>query len=488
MSTEIQTTDTPIPETTTAAPRSPADVPAAVAASTIDRSRPWRQRRFQIGAGFLVLVLIVALVSNSLIARQYTPDGAVRQFLSALQSGDASAAWSEIQISAPAQPAVATLTDEAALRAALAAAKPDLKSFDVTGTTTTADANTAVVNFSYQTSGGSKQGKFIAVRSGERRFAFYPVWRLLITPTLLQITLPKGSAGITIDGRALALPDGKSTVAVLPLAHKIQFNGTQMLASQTLAVDGFFSLGQEVPYQPKLTAAGTAKAKIAIKAFFDNCAKLTSANPDPGTCPQSISFYLPSSGHWQLVGDPTQDLAISIDKDLNLAGIGHYQAVFSYSAYSLGPYHATSAAGYSAALVLAAADLAVANIQPASGLPALIRPIGATDQGAKDLVGKALVRCATVQAENVADCPQAAPASGITNVHWKLSGDPLAGAIVNFDQATGLFTVHGNFAMAVSYRQFGFSQSGSSYITAYNAHLFWDGQNLQLVNIAGAAA
>ena len=149
----------------------------------------------------------------------------------------------------------------------------DLK-IDVTGTTTTADANTAVVNFGYRASGGSKQAKFIAVRSGERRFAFYPIWRLLITPTLLQITLPKGSAGITIEGKAADLPDGKSTVAVLPLAHKVQFNGTQMLAAQTIAVDAFFSLGQSVDYQPRLTAAGMDKAKNAIKALFAMCERL----------------------------------------------------------------------------------------------------------------------------------------------------------------------------------------------------------------------
>jgi hypothetical protein len=58
----------------------------------------------------------------------------------------------------------------------------------------------------------------------------------VIQPTLLQLSLPAGSGGVSIDGKAVALPGGESTVAVLPLAHKIQFNATPMLTSQSVAV------------------------------------------------------------------------------------------------------------------------------------------------------------------------------------------------------------------------------------------------------------
>ena len=426
-----------------------------------------------------MLILVLGFVGNNLIARQYTPEGAVRQYLTALQSSDASAAWSEIEMAAPAQPAAATLTDKAAFQAALAAGKPDLRGFDVTGAASV-DASTSIVSVSYATSSGSKQGEFIVRRSGEKRFAFYPVWHLVITPAPLQINLPKGSAGITIDGKALALPAGKSVVAVLPLAHRLQINGTQMLAVQTVAVDAFLGSGQSVAYQPALTAAGLDKAKSAIKSYFDGCAKQTSSNPDRQVCPQGANGYV--SGHWQLLGDPTRDLTISVDADLNVAGLGHYQMVFAYGNGS----HAASAGGYSATIVLAASDLAIANVQPIGGLPGLTRPSGATDQDAIALVGKALARCATVQAEAVADCPQSPPDFGITSVRWKLTSNPLEAATVSFDPNTGIFTVHGNYAMSVTYRQFGAPKRGKSWTTAYNASLFWDGQALQLVRIDGA--
>ena len=120
-------------------------------------------------------------------------------------------------------------------------------------------------------------------------------------------------------------------------------------------------------------------------------------------------------------------------------------------------------------------------------LPAIQRPAGASDQAAKDLVAKAFAQCAAVSAETVADCPQAAPDLIIANVHWGLNGDPVSGATVNYDGKSGLLTVHGNFSMSVSYTWFGSPRNRSSYITSYDASLFWDGQALQVITIDGAS-
>ena len=119
-------------------------------------------------------------------------------------------------------------------------------------------------------------------------------------------------------------------------------------------------------------------------------------------------------------------------------------------------------------------------------LPAIQRPAGASDQAAKDLVAKAFAQCAAVSAETVADCPQAAPDIIIANVHWGLNGDPVSSATINYDGKSGLLTVHGNFSMSVSYTWFGSPRNRSSYITAYDASLFWDGRALQLITIDGA--
>jgi hypothetical protein len=446
----------------------------------------WLRRRYQLAAVAALIAIIAAVVANNFLARQYSADGAVRQYLTALQAGDGTSAWNEIQVSAPTTPVAASLTDRTALQAALVAGKPDIKSFAITGTTSP-DPSTAVVDFSYDTSSGAKQGKFVVQRSGDTHFGFYPAWHLVIAPALLSLNLPKGSSGVTIDGKAIALSDGKSTVAVLPLAHKLQYTGTQILAAQTVNVDAFFSAGQLVGYEPQLTTAGMDKAKAALKSAFAICAQQTSPNADTGACPQTIGIQLPWSGQWQVVGDPTQDLAISFDKDLNVVGVGHYQMVFVYqSPGHAAAQHLPASGAYSAPLVLAATDLSVASIQPANGIASLQRPAAATDQAAKDLVGKAFTQCAAARSQYVADCPQQLVEAGPSNVSWSMTGDPLSGATVTFDPNTGLFTVHGNFHMTASYTTFGYPKTMDSLQSAYDAYLFWDGQALQLVTISGS--
>jgi hypothetical protein len=470
-----------------AQPASPATEPQPTPgeAPSAARRRPWHQRNYRIAAALLVLALLAVAVANNVLARQYTPDGAVRQYLSALQSGNAATAWNEIQVSAPTQPVTASLVDQVALRAALAAAKPDIRGFNVTSTTQV-DAATDVVAFSYDTTSGTKQAKFTVRQSGEKSFGLYPLWHLIILPTILQVTLPKGSSGISVDGRALALPAGTSTIAVLPLAHQVQIGPTQVLSSQTVPVDAFFSAGQTLNYQPVLTAAGLVKVKGAIKAAFSKCALRTDPNADVDGCPQTIGYSISGSGSWKIVGDPTQDMVVSFDKNMSAVATGHYQMVFAYQESGVqGVQHSSGSGGYSAALNLGPDAVTAASIQPADGLPTLVRPSGASDQAGKDLVAQTFKRCAAVRAQSVADCPQAL-ISIASNVRWTLVGNPLSGASVNFDPNSGQFTVSGSFAMTVSYDFLGYPKTDSSFNTTYVADLFWNGKSLQLVTITGS--
>jgi hypothetical protein len=477
MSTAVKPDQPAIPAVETYASTSPA--------ASVALRRPWQQRRYRAAAGALLLAVVAAAVANNVVARQYTPEGAVRQYLGALQSGDASKAWGQIQVAAPTQPAKISLIDEAALRASLATTKPDIRSFSV-NSTTRVDAATQLVAFSYDTSSGTKQAKFTVQQSGAKSLFLYPSWHLIVVPTILQVTLPQGSTGISVDGKALALPAGASTIAVLPLGHRVTISPTQVVAEQTVPVDAFFSAGQTLAYQPALTAAGLDMAKRAVKAAFDQCAQRTDPNADFDGCPQSIGYSLAGSGTWQIVGDPTQDLAVTFDKNMNAVATGHYQLVYGYRASGIqGVQHVPASSGYRASLSLAADAVNVASIQSANDVPTLTRPSGASDQAAKDLVGPAMKRCAAVRAQYVADCPQSL-LSVATSVRWTLTGDPLSGARVDFDPSSGEVTVHGNFAMTVSYLFFGNPRTERSFNSAYVAYLLWDGQALQLITIAGS--
>jgi hypothetical protein len=462
------------------------NAPVTSRPASISKIRPGRM----VAAVTVLITLVIAgVVGTNLFARQYTPDGAVRQYLAALQTGDASTAWNQIQVSASNQTTKASLIDQQALRAALAAAKPDIKGFDITDTQNS-DASTALVSFTYSTSAGSKQAKFVVQRSGQTRFAVFPVWLIILQPTLLQLALPGGAGRVDVDGRSLALPAGKSTIAVLPVAHKITFQGSGLLAPATVSLDAFGSLAQTVNYTPEFTTDGLPKVKAAVKAAFDICARQTSANAaDFSSCPQGLSYSSSNTGQWSLIGDPTSDLAVSFDKDMNAVAQGHFQMVFAYNEDGFAaPRREPAAGGYSADLKLTSTDVMAVNLKPASGLPQLNRPSAATDQAVDSIVSAAFAKCAALRLQYVANCPQQIGAAGATDVRWTLASDPLSGAVVTFDATSGLITVHGNFQMSATYTWLGNSDSAQSFVTSYDAYLFWDGSALQLVTVDGSSS
>jgi len=485
MSTEVKDTEPQI-ATAPASPNGEKPQPASTEAQSQSLGR-WRQPRIVAAATVAILLVIGSVVGFNLVARQYTEDGAVRAYLGALQSGDASTAWDQVEVEAPSAAATVTLTDRGSMRAALAVGRPDLKSFSIDGTTEK-DASTAIVKFTYATSSGGKQAQFVVVKSGQTRFGIFPAWRVLLTPTLLQMQLPGGIGAVSVDGKQVSLQPGQSTIAVLPVFHKLEFGATQMLAASTVSVDAFFSQAQVLAYSPELTEAGVAKVKAAVKAGFDLCSRQTSANASVSSpCPQNISDSFNLSGQWSIVGDPTGDLAVSFDQGVNASAAGHYQMVFAYHEDGFqAPRHMAAAGGYSVGLSLSASDVTVGAIKSATGLPPLARPAGATDESAKAMVAKAFAQCAAAKVAEVADCPQQLGSGGTSNVTWSMTGDPLSGATVNFDPDSGLITVHGNFHMSATYDWLGTYASADSATVAYNADLFWDGQALQLVTIDGA--
>ena len=470
-------------ETTEVAPPNGELAPQPLAANGSRRHPIWRYRRYQLIALFAAVAFVAALIGNNLLARQYTADGAVRQYLSALQAGDSTKAWAAIQVTAPTASVTATVTDRNALQAALAVGKPDIKNFAVTHTSQL-DAKTTSVDVTYDTPSGSKQAKFMVQRSGQTSFGIYPLWHLVISPTILQITLPKGSPGVSLDSKAIALPDGQSTIAVLPIPHRLEVNGTAMLASQTISVDGFGSPALSVSYQPKLTSAGTDKAKAALKAAFATCALQTGAYASSGgRCPQDAGLNQDASGQWRLIGDPTRDMTVGFDQDLNVAALGHYQMVFTYQYH--GTQHLAAAGGYVVSLAVAGTEVTVGSIGNTRDAPVLQRPAGATDQAVKDLVTQGFAQCAKSSADLTADCPQQLIDLEVSNISWSMTGDPLVGATISFDSGTGLITVRGNLPMTASYRSVGTARNKASFTRSYEASLLWDGQGLQLVTIAG---
>src|SRR5207302_7717175 len=171
-----------------------------------------------------------------------------------------------------------------ALQAAFSSGRPDIKSFDITKSSSV-DSSHTLVTVVLATSNGSQQIQAIVKRSGNTGFGLYPDWRVVITPVLLSITLPNDSGGVTIDGKTISIPAGKSQIAVLPLLHRVVFNSTPLLAEQMTTVDAFSTGDQAVAYKPQFTPRGLQEAQAAVKAYFDNiCVKKTSSLADAATC------------------------------------------------------------------------------------------------------------------------------------------------------------------------------------------------------------
>jgi hypothetical protein len=485
MSTEIEINQSPAASNGAA----PAATPEAKVRVVVQKahSRIWQRSGFRVVVGAALLVLVVGVVGDNVIARQYTADAAVRGYLSALESRNADAAWNQIEVAAPNQPVAANLTDRTALAAALQIARPDISNFQITKTTS-ADSSHAVVAAVLATSKGSANVAFPVDRSGSAAFGVYPTWRVVIAPTVIPVMVAKGGGGLSIDGKAVSLPAGKSAVAVLPLAHRFDFAGTPLLGPQTTNIDATTGTAGTVAYKPQLTSVGSQQAASAIGSYFGRvCTNITGANPVSSGCPQTTGGSITYPGQWHVVGDPGQGLSVGADDTGNLSLSGVYQMVFAYNEDGIaGTIHVPAGGRFNAAVTVTDSVFDVSTISRVDNAAAIDRPSGATDQAAVALVAKALAACAAVSAETVADCPQAAPDALIQNVHWKLNGDSTSSAVVRFDGATGLFVVHGNFSMSVSYTSFGQARSRSSYVTAYDAYLFWDGQTLQLVTIQGA--
>ena len=486
MGTDIDIKDSPQTENGAASTVATSAVKVELLA-TSSRPKIWQRRRLQLTVVAIAVAIVAAAVGDNVLARQYTPEAAVRSYLGALHSGDATTAWNSIYVARPTQAASTSLTDEAALRAALDSARPNSTSYQVTRTTNV-DTSHAIVGVTISTSKGSKQLQMLVERSASPRLLLFPDWRVVLTPVVLTFSVPKGANGVLIDGKPIALAAGKSQVAVLPVPHRVVFNSTSSLAQQTVVIDAFGSGDQAIAYQPQLTSTGMQAAQAAVKSYFDGvCAKQPNSNPDHAICPQTTQNYLPYSGSWQVIGDPTQGLTVGADQNGNVLLLGHFQMAFGYGENGMsGIQHVPDGGAFNAIATVTDSEVKVTSMTRGTSAVGLDRPAAATDQAAMDVVAKAMAKCATVSAEKIADCPQAAPDVILDKVHWTLNGDPTSGATVTYDASTGLFDVHGNFSMGVTYTWFGQARSRSSYITHYDALLFWDGQALRLITITGA--
>lgn len=461
----------------------------------VGSERPWQlaslrrsvgQRRVLIAALLLAALVAAATTSYFVVAGHFTPASAVNDYLSAITTKNAAAAWNRIEVSAPAHSALANYVDAPALAAALSSSvpAPGITGYRIDSSDFIDSAQTrALVQVTYDTKGGTKQTRFSVVRTSGTHYGVFAEWRVEITPVLLSVD-PGYATEVSLDSRPIALRAGTtSVIAVLPLVHVVAFAGGSLLEPSRDIVDGFAASSASVAYQPELTEAGISAAGAAVARALRSCARQPGPNPD--SCPQSVNDAFASGGTWALIGDPINDLNVTTSAEGQISASGHAQMVYAYAA-SDGVRHEIWAGGYIGSVAISADQMTVATISAATGVPGLQRPAAATDQAALAAVGDGFKRCATSTNQNQADCPQALGAPIPENIHWKLNGDPTSGATVAFDLQTGIFTVHGQFDMIARYTVSGYPDTSPSFYTVFDAALLWDGTEFVLVTIQGS--
>ncbi|WP_338176044.1 hypothetical protein [Candidatus Dormiibacter inghamiae] len=445
--------------------------------------------RAMLVAAAVLLLIAGGVLANVGLSRQTSPEGTSQRYLDGLRLGDASSAWSAMEVTQPQQPVEAKLLDESSLKAALATTKPNYRSATVTKTTQ--DGASAATDIRVSRPEGELQTTLQLRRDdAQRRYGIYPTWRVMVSPAILRATLPEGASDLLVDGQAVHVSGaGEHKVAVLPVPHRVQIQGASLLEAQAVNADATYSAGSEVKVTllPRLSNLGREKAKAAIKAQFQSCASSTLTAPTG--CPQHSNTNARNGLHWQLIGDPTAGASVDFDQDQHLIGSGHFLMTLSYQPPSREGTtgHDVSGGAYQAHLQIKGSELQITSVDQAGSLPNLIRPSAASDDAAKALVKDALQKCASATIVNPTDCPQntSRDSTNLKNIRWTLNGDPVSDATVSWDGEHQTFAVIGHYDMTLEYDELGTHMRTQSSTKLYQAKLIWDGNAYQLITIEG---
>ncbi|MGH7776179.1 MAG: hypothetical protein ACREPI_03260 [Candidatus Dormibacterales bacterium] len=443
-------------------------------------------------AGAAVLgLLLLAVGADAYVEGVYSPAGAARAYLAALNRGDAGAAWAvSIVDGSRLEAADASLVTEADLRSALQVpGNRGLYPGAVTGAVRESGGN-ATVEVAY---GSPSAVRHLTLRLTAdplgSRLGLFPTWRVVLEPSVLTLRAPAGAGEVSIDGRALGSGRPPGTVAVFPLLHRVRLAASPLFGAWSGEVDAHASA--TLSPAPALTGLGRAAARAALGRAWARCAASTDALP--AGCPQwyAGTSAPPASVGWQLVGDPTAGATFGVDGQGRLVATGHYQTVVTFAGPAGEADRRPVGGGFRATLVGQGRGFSVASLGAATGLRPVPRP-KVSDQIVEAAVREAFLACTEKTVLSPADCPQADVVAGlgtISGVRWRLLGDPLTGAQVTFDGARSVFVVTGAYAMSVDYDASGYvlAHYTDSSSGGYEADLFWDGAALVPVSIVGTA-
>lgn len=445
------------------------------------------QARLGIRGELIAVIALAALavgsLSFTLITHVGTPVGAALAYMAAIDRADSSYVWNHSIIDrSNLSTADVVLFDRTALTDQLAATAHSRSDFIIQSVSF--DNGETKVNLAYSTSLGRRTASLFL--KGEAPHS----WPVAVAPAGLDIRIPPGAGGLSIDGQTVAATGVELKVAVFPGMHKIGLGSSHLYLAYTGAVDaetlvpGLTSVSFA---KVQMTEDGTTNARQAITKAFDTCVQ--SASLAPSGCPQSLPETDLASGavSWTLLGDPIAGSTVRLDDKSVLEVRGHFVMKLSYGSQRL---HRDRVLGvgapYSAALSWDGQALKLATFQDASAVHDVERP-AATDAQLLAALKAQFDSCLAIQAGEVLGCPQVVLAIGATNFSWHADSDPMQGATVAWNSKRSIFTIAGNFAFSVDYdstapysptRRIHDTSSGQ-----YTADLYWDGSKVVFIGL-----
>jgi hypothetical protein len=437
--------------------------------------------RLQLATLTLLAAAVAAAAGYSLLARSYSPEGAVRDYLAASERGDVSQVWADSVIAAPAGKVDASLLDRRALQASLAlpSNRGAIPGWQVNGANLRADR--ATVDVSYRAGAAVRHLSLTAIPDSHHQgLGLFRRWLVLVNPAELSLAPPPNAGAASIDG----LPVETGVIAVFPGVHHLALAGSNLFLPDDQDVTVVGGSPAVVTLNLRLTDGARANAGAVLKDAFGACAAITVL--EASQCPQGIIDVAQGPVSWTLVGDPLSGVSYPVAADGSVSGQGHFQMAASYQSQTLGAQRQAVGGGYQARLSWSGDKFTVTTIDSVKGVPAASRP-AVDDSAVAAAVKTAFDSCAASTSSAPAGCPQAALILGATNnFAWKLDSDPMAGATVSFDGDRSMFVVSGNYSMTANWTEtYPYdpnphprtkTSSGS-----YLGDLFWDGQKVVFV-------
>jgi hypothetical protein len=215
-------------------------------------------------------------------------------------------------------------------------------------------------------------------------------------------------------------------------------------------------------------------------------------SPAPPDCPQSVDAPGAQNVSWSLLGDPSRTAAAIATTTQNAAGelstvVTVYERFRMVVTYTLPTTGSQTYRAYSSGIVEATMEWGGASFErvvlkagPANVMPGVVvpgfQPPDVWDFMVAAKVQAAFERC-TATGTTRPSCPPGGLLDSPDTNQSTLNGNVLEAAEVSFNQVTGLYTVKGTYSLT--------SASGAPVTGVYDATLFFNYADLQLLSITG---